>query len=458
VKRSCAQKLSPGLDRHSQFLLRLQIPSIAALCIVCVGCQSTLRPASSSDLPAEASGKIQHVVVIVQENRSFDNLFYGFPGANSASLARLSSGGAIPLQPLPFESGYDLGHSLQDFMTDWNNGAMNGFDKDGGPLRTCYGDSCPSAIPANAEFSYVEHSETIPYFDMASKYVLADAFFTSQIDSSYDAHLFLVAAKSSIVNNPNSVPWGCDAPPGTVVPTLLPDRAMGPGVFPCFNDETLGDELDGKGLDWRYYAPAIGGDLGQIWSAYDSFAQIRYGPDWTTKVVSPETRVLTDVQSGYLAPVTWVVPDIANSDHAGSGSATGPSWVAAIVNAIGQSQFWNSTAIIIYWDDWGGFYDHVPPPQLDNWGLGIRVPMMVVSPYAKHGHVSHTQYESASVARFIESIFSLSSLGVADGRSNNLGDCFDFGQTPRPFVAVPQSVSTDHFIHEKPSDKPPDTD
>ncbi len=450
-----AQKSSFRLNRSFQIPL---LP-IAIFAIACVGCQSRPQPPFDTVLPATASSKIQHIVVIVQENRSFDNLFYGFPGANSAAAAQLSTGGTIPLQPLPFEGGFDLGHGLTDFLTDWNNGAMNGFDKDGGPTATCYGQSCPSTIPHNAELSYVEHSETVPYFEMASNYVLADNFFTSQVDSSYDAHLFLVAGKSTIVNTPNASIWGCDSPDGTTVSTLLPNRVIGPGVFPCFDDDTLANELDSRGFDWRYYAPSIGGDdLGHIWSAYDSFSQIRYGPDWTSKVVSPETTVLTDVQNGFLAPVTWVVPDIANSDHPGSGSASGPSWVASIVNAVGQSPFWNSTAIIIYWDDWGGFYDHVPPPQLDNWGLGFRVPMMVVSPYAKHGHVSHVRYESASVVRFIESIFSLPTLATADARSSDLGDCFDFAQIPRQFAPVSQSISTEHFIHEKPSGKPPDTD
>ena len=425
----------------------------------CIGCnQPVVAPGLLTDLPPEASSKIKHIVVIVQENRSFDNLFYGFPGTDNPASAHLSNGGTIALQALPFEAGWDLAHGLSDFQTDWNGGKMNGFDRDGGPIATCYAKGCPAGLPPNAEFSYVEHSETAAYFSMASSYVLADRFFTSQIDSSYNAHLFLVAARSSVVNVPSGLPWGCDAPAGTTVATLLPNREIGPGIFPCFDDETLGSELDAKGLDWRFYAPAIGGDLGQIWSAYDSFSNIRYGNDWTTKVVSPETRILTDLQNGYLAPVSWVVPDVLNSDHPGSGSATGPSWVASIVNSIGQSPFWDSTAIIVYWDDWGGFYDHVPPPQLDDWGLGIRVPMMVISPYAKHGHISHVPYESASVAKFIESIFQLPPLGAADKRSSNLGDCFDFTQPITMFTPFHQDVSTDYLIHEEPSDKPPDTD
>lgn len=457
-----------------QYLRTIYWPTLASLLaatVLLVGCSTggTTDPSGQTSITPQAASKIKHIVVIVQENRSFDNMFYGFPGANAATVAQLSTGGTIALQPLPFESAYDLGHEMLDFMTDWNYGKMNGFDKDGGPSTTCFaffdGGTCPEPIPASPEFSYVEHSETAPYFAMASNYVLADNFFTSQIDSSYDAHLFLVAAKSHIVNLPynpvtggTAVPWGCDAPVGSLVPTMLPNRTVGPGITPCYDDATLGSELDTKGLDWRFYAPAIGGNLGEIWSSYDSYSAIRYGSDWTTKVVSPETQVLADVQNGHLAPVTWVVPDLANSDHPGTGSATGPAWVTSIVNTIGQSQFWDSTAIIIYWDDWGGFYDHVPPPQLDAWGLGIRVPMMVVSPYAKHGYISHVQYETTSVAKFIESVFGLPALGVADARANDLGDCFDFTQQPSPFTSFYQKVSTQHFLDEKPSKSPPDTD
>ena len=440
------------------------------LILASAGCNATKSTTVNQQiLSPVASLKIKHIVVIVQENRSFDNIFYGFPGANTATVAQLSTGATTPLVPLPFASGYDLGHELIDFQTDFNNGQMNGFDKDGGAKDLCFaqmdGKTCPTTIPPNPEFSYVQHSDTAPYFAMASNYVLADNFYTSQIDSSYDAHLFLVAAKSHIVNLPidpatGQVPnvWGCDSPPGSMVPTLLAHRVIGPGIFPCYGDATLGSELDAKGVDWRFYAPTIGGNLGDIWSSYDSYSNIRYGKDWTTKVVSPETQVLSDVRSGYLAPVTWVVPTMENSDHPGSGSSSGPSWVASIVNAIGQSPFWDSTAIVIYWDDWGGFYDHVPPPQLDIYGLGIRVPMMVISPYAKHGYVSHVQYESTSVAKFIETIFDLPTLGAADARANDLNDCFDFLQQPTVFKPFYQKIPTEHFLEEKESNSPPDTD
>ena len=130
-------------------------------------------------------------------------------------------------------------------------------------------------------------------------------------------------------------------------------------------------------------------------------------------VISPETAVLTDVAAGKLASVTWVVPDLANSDHPASLSATGPDWVASVVDAVGASAYWSSTAIVVDWDDWGGFYDHVAPPQLDVDGLGFRTPMIVISPYAKTEYVSHIRYESTSVVKFIEATFGLPTLSTA---------------------------------------------
>jgi len=242
----------------------------------------------------------------------------------------------------------------------------------------------------------------------------------------------------------------------TIVPTLNSDRTQGPGIFPCFDYPTLGDELDAARLSWHYYAPPINGL--SIWSAYEAIRHVRYGVDWQQNVLSPETRVLSDVASGDLASVTWVVPDVANSDHAASQSATGPEWVSAIVNAVGKSPFWSSTAIVILWDDWGGWYDHVAPPQLDVHGLGIRTPLLVISPFAKHGYVSHVQYESGSVLHFIETQFGLNALAASDARANDLGDCFELSAPNRNFQSFAVRHTEQDFLNEHSSMRPPDTD
>jgi phospholipase C len=243
-----------------------------------------------------------------------------------------------------------------------------------------------------------------------------------------------------------------------VIHILRPNRTYGGTEPACFDYQTLGDELDRAGLPWRYYV-AQGPDPGSNFSAYRAVNHIRNGPDWATDVITPQTQILTDVANGSLAAVTWVTPDYRDSDHSHSGGTGGPSWVASVVNAIGQSQFWNTTAIFILWDDWGGWYDHVPPPYADYDGLGVRVPLIVVSPYAKAGYASHVQYEFGSVLRFIEDDFGLAQLSASDARATDpAADCFDFSQPPRTFSPIAASLKPATIVRRRPSLVPPDGD
>jgi phospholipase C len=174
-----------------------------------------------------------------------------------------------------------------------------------------------------------------------------------------------------------------------------------------------------------------------VWSAYDAIRQIRYGPDWTTDISVPETNVLSDISSGNLASISWVTPSCANSDHhgcVGPDQAGGPAWVTSIVDAIGQSKYWDTTAIFISWDDWGGWFDHIPPKQLYPDGLGFRVPLIVISPYTLHGYVSHVNHEPGSILHFTEEAFGLPSLGGRDATADDLKDCFNFNQSPNGFT------------------------
>ena len=145
--------------------------------------------------------------------------------------------------------------------------------------------------------------------------------------------------------------------------------------------------------------------------------------------------------------------DQARLGSPGKAGDRGPSWVGAIVNAIGESQYWNYTAIVVVWDDWGGWYDNAPPPQLDFRGLGIRIPCLIVSPYAKQGYVSHTQYEFGSILKFIEQVYSLPPLGAtsdgyADVRANSIIDSFDFHSPPRAFTHIPTKYHIKDFLNE----------
>jgi hypothetical protein len=197
-----------------------------------------------------------------------------------------------------------------------------------------------------------------------------------------------------------------------------------------------------------------------IWSAYQAIKHICYGPDWDkdVKPFSPPSKFLTDIGSGELRAVTWITPTCADSDHAGCNSAAGPSWVASLVNAIGKSQFWNSTAVFIFWDDSGGWYDPEPPQFLkdsDYDSLGYRLPLLIISPYAKKGYVDHTHYEHGSILKFAEQIFGLPPLAASDMRANSPKNAFDFLQSPRQFVPIKAPLDANHFIHEAPDGRLP---
>jgi phospholipase C len=396
--------------------------------------QSTVTPIAGSP--------IQHIVVIMQENRSFDNLFNGYPGADTAQSG-MNEGQMIPLKPVSLGDSRDLNHSHMRWWQDWDQGQMDGFAQS---------DASPSTLP----YSYVPEKDVEPYWNLARQYVIGDRMFQANTGPSFVAHQYMIAAQSgNVAENPTGSVWGCDANPDSRAALLGPGGTELPGVFPCFDYLTIADLLDEKGVTWRYYAPASG-DSFYILSAYQAIRHIRFGNDWNDNVISPQNRVLVDIQAGELAQVTWIVPDFAHSDHPGSGNE-GPDWVASIVDAIGSSQYWNSTAIFITWDDWGGWYDHVNPPVVDAMGPGFRVPLLVISPYAKHGYVSHHMHESSGFIAFIEHNFDLGTLGARDAGADAYADCFDYAQTPPPFAAIPTRVSAEHIIREKDTG-PPDDD
>jgi phospholipase C len=397
---------------------------------------------------------IKHLVVIIQENRSFENLFAGWPGADAPMSGLTSYGTTVPLHKITFAGG-DISHGWLDGIAAWDNGKMDGFDKEGAGL---------------SPYSYVDRDLIAPYRTMARRYVLADHMFQTEFGGSFTAHLDLIAGTTNLtpstaeVEWPPTDIWGCDAPPGTTTPIVNAQRLVNPigGPFPCFTQfHTLADNLDAAGISWRYYAVAIG-QGGDEWSAFDAIDRVRNGRDWKN-VVYPPWRVLVDAAQGRLAGVTWVTPDVQDSDHPGNRGNTGPSWVASVVNAVGESKEWNSTAIVVLWDDWGGWYDNVAPPQKDFVGLGERVPCIIISPYARENYVSHTQYEFGSVIKFAEQIFGLgrvgpASFGYTDARANSLEDSFDFAQKPRRFVPIPAPKTRQFFLTRKGSNEPPDTE
>jgi phospholipase C len=208
-----------------------------------------------------SSSKIQHVVIIFQENRSFDNLFQGFPGADTVSGGKNSKGQTILLRPVGLATQFDIDHSFEAMLAACNGKGktpgtkcrMNGFDRE-----QAFGG------PKNPQYVYVPHSDSKPYFDMAHEFVVADHMFQSQLDESFVAHQYIIAAQAHrAVDVPND-PTAC-AGPNDIISTLAEDRGPGPFEEACFNYTTLGDELDVAGLTWRFYTSQILGD-GGTWS------------------------------------------------------------------------------------------------------------------------------------------------------------------------------------------------
>jgi phospholipase C len=442
--------------------------ALFASSVVCAGCSfdsGLSSHAQSAPLPAlePASGNpvnkyIKHVVVIIQENRSFENFFAGYPGADAPMLGS-ADGKRVRLHEISF-IGPDLPHDWRPAVLSWDHGKMDGF----------YRFSDSSVGGKDQAYAYVAPSLIAPYWAMARQYVLADHMFPTEFGPSFTAHLTLIAGTDDVtrqkaeVNFTDGAPDDCDSPSGTKSSTVDERRHVSyfTGPFPCFTQfRTMAETLDDAHVSWKFYATKLLN--AGFWEPFEAIKYVREGPDWNKDIIVPQTRILTDPGHGKLASVTWVTPSGQDSDHPGWRSPLGPSWVAAVVNAVGESRYWKDSAIIILWDDWGGWYDNAPPPQLDFRGLGIRVPCLIVSPYAKHGYVSHTQYEYGSILKFIEQAFNLPPLGptwdgYTDTRANSLVDSFDFTQKPRTFVPLHAPYPAWLFRTEAPSNDPVDTE
>lgn len=425
---------------------------------------STASYSETAQAAQPQGNQIQHVVIIFQENRTPDNLFHGLPGADIANSGLNSKGQTIPLVMTGLENGYDLNHSYQSFQQMYDGGKMDGAD-----LVTVTCTRTPEGCPPNPQFIYVDPSQVTEYFNLAAAYTFGDRMFQSNQSASFPAHQFIIAGTSTpgsidggiysdyfVSTNPTpDIPTGCPyAAPTSFVTLVDPQGNQEINIFPCFEHLTLMDLLDQAGISWRYYA----GNLNSIWTAPNAIQHLTTtAADWQN-VVTPSSQVLIDIAAGNLAQVTWVIPGGLQSDHPGTQSDSGPSWVASVVNAIGSSPYWNNTAIFITWDDWGGLYDHVAPPIYNSYEYGFRVPLLVVSPYAKHGYVSHVTHDFGSILNFVETNFGLPSLGYADSRADNLGDCFDFSQVPAPFAPIATKYTAEYFIELEKTTPPTDPD
>ena len=444
----------------------------------------------------QAAPAFKHVVIIFQENRTPDNLFGsapGFePGVDIATSGVNSKGVTIPLQPVSIASCYDLSHAHSAFTAMYDNGKMDGADK----VQVSYANSCPT--PANAQFAYADNSagDITPYFTIAEQYGFANRMFQTNQGPSFPAHQFIFGGTSApdetshlfaaenMVNGGNA---GCTGERGQRVAMIgkSGDEAAVPPVFPCFQRPTMADLLDAAGLSWTYYMNNAHG-VGSIWNAPAAIKDICgatvqdgvtvcAGPEYVGHVQTAQAQVLTDIADCKLPAVTWVIPNGKDSDHAETTGTTGPAWVASIVNAIGTQPkcgtdtYWQDTAIFITWDDWGGWYDHVPPFHTGGWKqhdwgagytYGFRVPLLVVSAYTPAGTIDNAPHDFGSLLAFIEGNFGLSKIGpgyYADAFGSSLLSYFTLA-SPRPFTAIPAREDAAYFLHRAPSDAPPDND
>ena len=435
--------------------------------LVLVGCSGSVSGPPVPHPSAIPVASIQHVVIMVQENRSFENLFAGFPGANAPMEGPCKPGPAwcktareVPLTPVrldtgsPSLGGTDICHSHQCFKIecDYDKAAqtcrMDGFDLiDFGEIQ--------GGVPAKLyPYRYVYRSQTQRYWELAQAYALADNMYSTDTASSFIAHQEILSGTvalnddESLTDQPTAPPWGCDAAPGTETPILLKDgREIYPPnkltPFPCFTQyKTIADLLDAADTSWKYYVMPLPGNphaeySGAFWNGFDAIKAVRYSSDWNTHIIRPNYRVFTNLTAGTLPEVSWVIPTLYDSDHPASGCNGGPWWVTRVVNAIGTSRYWKNTAIILLWDDWGGWYDNAPPMQINYTSLGMRVPMIVISPFAKPHYISHTLYDFGTILKFVEQNFGLGSLGTTDATANSMNDIFDFTQSPNVFKPAP---------------------
>jgi len=397
------------------------------------------HPATSDPTRFHTSTPIEHVVFLIKENRSFDNLFGRFPGADGATTAN-DHGTTRPLtrgydQRLP----HDLPHDYSAAVRSYDGGRMDGF----------------RLTPAADQYAFTQMTgrKMLPnYWRWAERFVLGDRFFASVNGPSFPNHLFTIAAQSGgSHDNPNSPSgddrgpyktWGCDAPKTEKVEVVDTEGGVHQ-VPPCFDFRTEADLLEQRDIPWAYYAaPPVPWEQapssGYIWSAFASVRHVRDDAAEWAHHVFPVQQVVDDIQQDRLPPVTWVTPQFAFSEHPEYNFCWGENWTTKVVDAIMRSPMWKDTAIFLTWDDWGGFYDHVPPPQIDRFGLGIRVPLLVISPYAKKRFVDHHHGEFSSVLRFIEDNWGLPQLTRRDRQAGNLHEAFDFTRAPRAPDPLPE--------------------
>ena len=385
--------------------------------------------------PAVASGppasKIQHVVYIIQENKTFDSYFGTYPGADGFPSSLLNASSPSPY--LPHHVSSEVPPSLTNAWAAaheaWDNGKMDRFI---------------NAQSGNAQtMGYYDRSNIPYYWDYADHYVLADHFFSSLMGPTFPNHLYIASGRSGPVTGMSSYDFVTNGSiTGNLGGSLPYDQLK-------LTWATLAQELTLTNTSWAWYT-GENPSAATAWNVLPAFSYFQNNPAQLSQHVKSTQSFASDIQAGKLGAISWITPGewtpptypsecagIGTSEHPPDRVDCGMDYVAYLVNTVMKSSYWNSTAIVIAWDDWGGLYDHVAPPQVDQYGLGFRVPVLVVSPWVKPHYIDHTQYGFGSLLKFAETTFNLPSLGARDVNASSMMSMFDFGQAPLPALIEP---------------------
>ena len=407
--------------------------------------------ASSSSSSSSSSGAgtggttwptpLRHVVIIVKENHTFDNYFGSFPGAEGITSIQLQAG-VIPAPKAPDNPSRDLCHSHDCALAEWNQGSMNGWESE------------PTSNQGGDHLAWAQYDGTsLPsYWAYAKAFTLGDHFFSNVLGPSFPGHSFVLAAQAGwAIRNPTVSPnhpasWGCGEDPGDLVTILDQGSCTKKKVYPCFDIPSVPDVLP-PGTTWRFYGTKQ--DPLGVLSNFNAISSIYKGPGLANVVTTDQLG--KDVSAHALPTVSWLVDqDVTNEYPYAASVCAGENWTVKYVNLLMTSEYWKDTAIVFTMDDFGGWYDHVPPPRQYGcdaqhpYGLGMRLPLLIISPYARPGFIFKEVAEQASLARFVEAVVgakqTLSSLDPAaqDGQANDLLGAFDFNQTPLPPLVLPQ--------------------
>ena len=384
--------------------------------------------ASTGSTPGSStpSTPIEHVVVLMQENHTFDNYFGTFPGADG-----IPSGTCVPRDPVGASAGCvaafhldshrttDLNHGLDVAVRAINDGKMNGFIAAQNQRN----------LPGDLAMGYYDGSDLPFYWNLAASYVLADRMFSSDLGGSKENHVYWVSGQSG----GNSVP------------------ATG------YEFTTIFDLLQAAGVDWKFYVqnydPSINfrttsgsaKDAQTVWAPLVNFPRFIDNPEMASRIVDV-SQYHKDLAAGTLPAVAYIVPS-GQSEHPPGDVTIGQVYGASLVTALMTSSSWSSSLFVLTWDDWGGWYDHVAPPQVDGDGYGMRVPALFVSPYAPVGLADSTTYDFTSILRFIEDNWRLQPMTARDAAANSIGTALNFNQAARapilPDKTYPAVTRTD---------------